>query len=132
MYPNDFDDLAIESRTEFEGLDQHAKIAVCLHQLEAQVNNGGFGQFFFNSSGEYTMDTISALEKVGARSTAKLLRNAVAIAYPGGFPSDASLHQSELADNDSVSDALNALDTAFYEYREDLAMLVNGYLDNDT
>ena len=132
MYPEDFDDLIIETRADFDSLDQNTKIAVCVHQLEAQVNNGGFDQFFFNSSGAYTLDTISALETIGAHSTAKLLCDAVAIAYPEGFPGDSSLHQANLIDEESVSDALDLLDASFYAYKDDLAMLVNRHLGNDT
>jgi hypothetical protein len=96
--------------------------------LEAQVNNGGFHQFFFNLSGEYVRETLAALEHIKAPRTQALLERAVAIAYPAGYPLDAADHQEALADYDDVADALEPLDNEFFRYTEPLPDLVNAYL----
>src|SRR4051812_7921032 len=54
-------------------------------ELEAEVNNGGFDQFFFNSAGDQTARTIGALEFIGAKHTAAIVR-AAAAKFPGGMP----------------------------------------------
>ncbi|HEX9957960.1 MAG TPA: DUF4375 domain-containing protein, partial [Fibrella sp.] len=41
--------------------------------LEAEVENGGFGQYFFNSSGVDCFETLRALEKNGKTQTARIL-----------------------------------------------------------
>ena len=107
-------------------------MAYCLHQLEAEVNNGGFHQFFSNSSGEYVRETIKALTDVGAAKTCDLLKRAVAICFPGGYPADASKYESLVADFDDVADDLELLDQEFFRYAEPLADLVNEYLTGGT
>jgi hypothetical protein len=127
-YPEDFDDLLPESKAEFARLKPHVRVAFCLHQLEAEVNNGGFHQFFSNSSGEYVRETIQALVDIGAQETCELLKRAVAIAFPSGYPSDAREYESTLADFDDVADKLDDLDQEFFRYAEPLTDLMNEYL----
>ena len=45
-------------------------------ELEAEVNNGGFNQFYFNSSGQYAKLTPEALKLVGADKFASLVNKA--------------------------------------------------------
>jgi hypothetical protein len=37
-----------------------------IDDLEAEVNNGGFHQYFYNSAGDNTAEAIRALEEIGA------------------------------------------------------------------
>ena len=107
-------------------------MAYCLHRLEAEVNNGGFHQFFSSSTDEYVREMIKALTDIGAAKTCDLLKRAVAIGFPGGYPADASDYESVVADFDDVADNLDSLDQEFFRYAEPLADLVNEYLAGDT
>ena len=127
-YPEDFDEMRLSSRTEFAYLTPAVRVAYCLHQLEAEVNNGGFHQFFSNSTGEYVAETIQALLDIGAIRTSDLLKRAVAIGFPAGYPADASAYASAVADFDDVADALEPLDQEFFRYEDSLSDLVNEYL----
>ena len=128
MYPDDFDDLVVSSRGAFKCLKRPVMVAYCLHQLEAEVNNGGFHQFFSNSAGEYVRETIDALTQIGAHKTRELLERAVAICFPGGYPDNATDYESLVADFDAVADSVEPLDQEFFGYAEPLADLVNEYL----
>jgi Domain of unknown function (DUF4375) len=128
QYPEAFDELLFDSKKEFDAVAPEVQAAYCIHRLEAEVNNGGFHQFFLNSSGEYVRETLQALAAIGAVATHALLERAVAIGFPEGYPADAQQHQESLADFDDVADALNLLDLAFFEYPEPLEELVNDYL----
>jgi Domain of unknown function (DUF4375) len=130
-YPKDFDDLLPANKEEFARLPHKTQVARCIHMLEAEVNNGGFHQFFLNSSGEYVPETLSALAEIGATQTRDLVKRATTVAFPGGYPADPADHRTSLAAFDEVADALDLLDTEFYRYVEPLADLVNGYLDRD-
>jgi len=55
---------------------------------ESEVNNGGFSQYFLNSSGETAGFVVEALETIGAPNTADICRRAIAIAFPDELPSD--------------------------------------------
>ena len=129
-YPRDFDDIVIGSKADLAGHPLRSQVALCMHKLEAEVNNGGFHQFFLNSSGELVPETLHALSVIGASSTRQLLEQAIAIAFPSGYPSDASEVTSSLADFDDVADQLEPLDAAFYRYDEPLSDMVNKFLEN--
>jgi hypothetical protein len=131
-YPEDFDALLPANKVDFDRLPTKTQVARCIHMLEAQVNNGGFHQFFFNSSGEYVPETLTALGDIGAHETRALMERAVAVAYPSGYPLDARQHQEALEEFEDVASDLASLDTAFFSYTEPLADLVNAYLSRDT
>lgn len=46
--------------------------------VDAEVNNGGFNQFFFNSSGQYAGDALAGYELMGADEYAAVMRSAIA------------------------------------------------------
>jgi hypothetical protein len=46
--------------------------------VDAEVNAGGFHQYFFNSSGQYAGDALAAYELLGAEEYAAIMRSAIA------------------------------------------------------
>jgi hypothetical protein len=46
--------------------------------VDAEVNNGGFNQYFFNSSGQYAGDALAGYELLGAEEYAAVMRSAIA------------------------------------------------------
>jgi len=52
--------------------------------LEAEVNNGGFNQSFFNSWSDDWRDALEGLSAIGAASNARILERAVATFGPSG------------------------------------------------
>ena len=46
--------------------------------VDAEVNNGGFNQYFFNSSGQYAGDSLAGYELLGAEDYAAVMRAAIA------------------------------------------------------
>jgi hypothetical protein len=98
-----------------------------IEALEAEVNNGGFDQFFFNSAGDNSRSTIEALEMVGAKRTAEIVRRACA-RFPGGMPpEDRFTRQDALEEVSPESDVFERDDDAFLAYEEDLAGLVAAF-----
>lgn len=45
--------------------------------LEREINNGGFNQYFYNSSGDFAHETIASLRTIGANKTADILQQAI-------------------------------------------------------
>ncbi|MEM7078365.1 MAG: DMP19 family protein [Pseudomonadota bacterium] len=129
-YPEDFDDLylTVADIDDFRKLSTAQQTGFCINVLEMEVNNGGFHQFFCNSVGYYTPEVLEALGRIGAHKTHSLLSQAIAIAYPTGFPTDRSQHEALLDIEDETVDALAPLDDAFYAYEDNLTDLVNTYL----
>lgn len=51
--------------------------------FEKELNNGGFHQFFFNSTGKYSHETIGSLKAINAINTVMLLEAAIS-KFPDG------------------------------------------------
>jgi hypothetical protein len=47
-----------------ERLTESQKTVLFVENLEREINNGGFNQFFFNSSGDFTHETVKALKVI--------------------------------------------------------------------
>ena len=61
---------------DFEKLNPYEKNVLLVEYLEMEVNNGGFHQFYLNSSGNYSLETEQALKAIGAIKTLKILEAA--------------------------------------------------------
>jgi len=67
--------------------------------LRAEVNNGGFDQYFFNSAGDLVADAVEAAEAVGVTELASLIRRGLDL-----------LNVQDPADRAARQDALSNLD----------------------
>jgi hypothetical protein len=129
----DFDLLCdLESRVEarlakvgYEALSEAERVLWSVWCLEAEVNDGGFDQYFFNSAGDHALDVVKALVLIGAKQCAEIVRMAIGLFPPSG-PSrerEARCAQLELL-RDAHEAELSACDDAFYEYLEPLETLL--------
>jgi hypothetical protein len=99
--------------------------------FEAELNNGGFDQFFFNSAGDLSQQTLDGLRRIGAPKCADILQRACAL-FPGRMPpTDRDTRQDQLeVITDANEDAFESLDAEFYGYPDDIAGLLNAYWDS--
>lgn len=104
-------------------------VAYCVDALEREVNNGGFDQFFWNSSGDAAHQTHAALVEIGAPAAADLVREAIA-AFPGAkVPADRGEREKVLESlPESAREKWAELDGRFYEYPDDLTALMRRYV----
>jgi hypothetical protein len=113
----------------FGALSEPEQTVYCLDALEREVNNGGFDQFFFNSSGDTALETVAALERLGAAHTAGLVRRALAVFHGGRPAADRGEREKQMeALPESARDTWSKLDEAFFEYRDNLAALERKYV----
>lgn len=61
----------------FDKLNEEQKHLVCVWSVCGEVDNGGFEQFFFNSSGDLSTQTAAALEVFNAPELAAIFRLAM-------------------------------------------------------
>jgi hypothetical protein len=79
-----------------------------LTDINYQVLNGGFNQFFSNSSGEYALETLEALVTVGAKEAAKILKKAIDVFEKKfGRPADSRERMGWEPRDDPAIDALD-------------------------
>lgn len=100
-----------------------------IEDLEREVNNGGFDQFFVNSSGDNTMETISALRDIGSKRFLSLLEAAAAQFPDSKVPKDRDAREAIVEQiEDKAGQAWDKLDEEFFKYDEDIYGLIIGYI----
>ena len=110
-------------------LNEFERTIFVTQELENEVNNGGFFQFFDNSSGQFANEIAQAFTKIGAVKTAEICRKAVG-AFERELPVDWEKRRTlidQIAD-DAVTNILDECDTAFYNYEENLEALNAAYI----
>jgi Domain of unknown function (DUF4375) len=90
-------------------------------ELEREINNGGFEQYFSNSAGSYAHETVDYLNAIGASRTAAILRDANHQFPDGVVPSLADTRRQLISDLWPDGNSLwEELDTRFFAYEDDL------------
>lgn len=110
-----------------ENLNDKERVFYITQSLEMEVNNGGFAQFFFNSSGMFANELVAAFEAIGAKKTSEICKKAISI-YGDEVPTDRDKREELLtSDNEEEDEKIEALlnkcDDEFFEYEENLPEL---------
>lgn len=93
-------------------------------ELEREINNGGFNQFYFNSSGNYAHEVIDSLVAIGANKTAEIVRKANSQFPNGKVPKDRDERKKVLEQiEEKANEVWESLDKDFYKYEDDLNSL---------
>ncbi len=112
-YGDDIDELIASQKTFY--LNQN---------IEREINNGGFKQYFINSSGDFAQETVESLEKIGATKTAAILTKAIE-QFPNKFVPKDYNKRMELVEQveENANVKWEELDNLFYNYEDDLNQL---------
>ncbi len=127
-------DLSERSATRFLGtpfseLTLPEQVFVTIWTLEADVNNGGFDQYYLNSSGDRASYAPAALRTIGADATAVIVQRANATFGPGGPPADRDARVAAIDElPEDVDELWNECDQAFYAYPDNLTDLLAAYV----
>ncbi len=111
-----------------DALNPHERILYITQTLEQEVNNGGFSQFFYNSTGDFANELADAFLAIGANKTAALCKKALSV-FRDAVPTDRAQRQA-LLDRMHCDKLWNKCDDAFYEYEDDLESLNRAYILN--
>lgn len=97
--------------------------------LEREINNGGFNQFYLNSSGDFAHETIDSLRLIGANKTALIVERANDQFPDKKVPKDRATRQEILTlIEDKANEIWEELDQKFYAYEDDLNSLNIDYV----
>jgi hypothetical protein len=112
-----------------DALSRPEQVIACLTEVEMEVNNGGFDQYYWNSPGDHARETVSALQELGAAHTASLVAEANAVFGPAGPDRDRGRRWDQMkALPPAGRDRWHELDGAFQDYEEDLSALAARYI----
>jgi hypothetical protein len=115
-----------------EKLTLYEKNIVYIEELERAVNNDGFHGYFFNSSGNFTKETLNALNIIGSKIFFNILEKAINKFSNGIVPNNRDERQdilNKLVENDE--ELWGELDKEFYKYEEDIYKLMIEYIKNN-
>lgn len=103
-------------------------ICICIF-LKGEVDNGGFDQFLFNSSGNHAHRVEECLHAIGADKTAEICHKAFA-AYGKPIPQDRITRQRFMDEMecDRIADTLSECDEEFYKCPDNLDELCFQYI----
>lgn len=95
------------------------RVVLTVEALEREVNNGGFSQFFENSSSEYTPWVVESLIAIDCPKTAELMRDAMDVLKIDDNSSAESIEDAVFDATESQIDQLSRLDDAYYRGDEE-------------
>lgn len=135
------DDIALDANIGFILLDKEERKGLAaftpperhvyaVQGMSREVNNGGFEQFFFNSSGELAYDLVPGLEALGSRDNLLIARRAVErFGRPGSLAEETRhAHLEKLIENAGEEGVWHDLEDEFYENPEDLEKIILDYI----
>jgi hypothetical protein len=108
------------------------KLINAVLDLESEVMNGGFHQYFQNSAGDQWKDALTGLDKIGAVKTLELLTKALTV-FTDSKPSDIQEERQEIVKELSQEQIalLDNLDQEFYKYEDRTSSLVITYAEKN-
>jgi uncharacterized protein DUF4375 len=121
------DVLAPLSSRRFEALSPEEQAFMLVWALEADLNNGGFNQYFFNSNSDHAAAVPGAMRTIGAPQTAEVVERALALFPDGVPPTSRDERQDLLEEIDPDEELFESLDDAFLAYPHDLTALLAGF-----
>lgn len=102
---------------QLDALTPSARTIYFVSVLDREVFNGGFHQYFSNSSGKYAQETLAALRELGAVEIAELLAEAIDAFPEKQVPKDRKLRNEQLDRTDARF--LDSLDSRYYALDDD-------------
>lgn len=110
-----------ETEDEYADLTADERFYFVLGRLNGEVNNGGFGQYFYNSAGDNYQEALAGLNLLGAHRAAEILKRAADVAFDGEAPPtdrNERIRAMSTGDDDYapwLCEGLDDLDDAFYD-----------------
>ncbi len=110
-------------------LTPEEQVFYACYSLEGEVNNGGFSQYLYNSSGDDAYRVAECMEAIGAKKTAEICRTAMAV-FGRPIPQDRMEREDFLDEflTDELEETLSECDSRFYRYEENLEQLTYAYI----
>ncbi|GAA3979837.1 DMP19 family protein [Allohahella marinimesophila] len=113
-------DKVYNQRGGFEALSATEKLYYSVNVLSGEVYNGGFDQYFTNTSAEHYRDAEHGLVQLGATNSIKLLRQAKEQLFGSNQVPKSQTERWELIRKLNRPTDLDTLDTDFYKDLDNL------------
>jgi hypothetical protein len=98
-------------------LSDEERLVLAVLALEREVNNGGYKQFFWNSSRRFATTIVHSLRTIDCERTAALTERAIAALKVPHLTVE-TVTEAIQGENEKRDDALDACDKEFYSFHE--------------
>ncbi|WP_133181717.1 DMP19 family protein [Shewanella decolorationis] len=123
--------IELESK-EFDAIREHERVLATIWAVEAEVNNGGFDQLFYNSAGDISFYAAKAFDAIGAHNMASIAQKAQDLFGPEGPPKNRDERVEILESiSEKHEEYLNKLDYEFTEYPDNIKELLLTYVQSN-
>jgi len=114
-------------RDGYETLTTAEMTVLAIEALEAQVNNGGYSQFFFNTTNQYISVIVPALLRIGCVKVAAITEEAIAAL---GTPplSDSQIQHAVCDYTDAAARTLSDCSNRFFDYPEPIEHMLFAFI----
>ena len=110
-------------------LTEPQKNLLFVENAEREINNGGFNQFYWNSSGDFAHETHTALQTIGANQMADIVTKANSVWPDQTVPKDRTRRQEIQEEIEAQANLTwDECDQEFYKYPDDIAGLLVKYV----
>ncbi|UCH35845.1 MAG: DUF4375 domain-containing protein [Armatimonadota bacterium] len=119
------------ARVGTENLTDEESIILAVEALEREVNNGGYGQFFANTSNEFAPIIVDALTRIGCPKVAALTQDAInTLGIQGPVAGDA-IDRAMAQASEERDDELAECDDRYFESAGDLSIPLFEFIRNN-
>lgn len=118
----------ILEKDNFKNLNEFEKNFIYIDILESNVTEGGFIQFFFDSSGQFTHEIFQAYLAIKAEKTVDILTKAIFLFPEIPVPKNINIRRKILMQKESNIDLWDHLDEDFEKYEDNIIQLTLDYV----
>lgn len=124
-----FEQAIQEKKDNNQNLSQVEIDILVIEAMEREVNNGGFMQFFYNSSNEHVAILPSSLIRIGCPVASKIAADAIACLKIKGDVTPATIDAAlrQLSDEEDA-DISERMDERYYQNKEEIANKLFEYI----
>jgi len=113
----------------YASLNEKQRNWVAVEELDDEVNNGGWSQYFFNSAGDDWPDAVKGLQAMGSKDRLAIFQEAIAKFGKVGPATDRTQRTEQLSTLITQNEKLfEPLETRYFESKEVLEVLTAKYV----
>ena len=112
---------AIQRKAARQPISKEESYVLAVEALEREVNNGGYSQFFLNSSNEFAAIIVEALREIGCPKTAEITQGAISALHIEGEPTAGKVEAVARSEDEGILNSLGAFDDRYYGNDEPIA-----------
>lgn len=112
---------AIQQQADDRTLSPEETVVLAVEALEREVNNGGYSQFFSNTSNQFAGSIVEALRAIDCPRTAEITQQAIAALGIEEALTPDNLEAVILAEDEAVLARLAKCDDRYYDNDEPIA-----------